>query len=188
MCRFPGFTPAKAYYEFKGWALSSDGPVLTSPVNVTESITLYAIWQLVAPQIIDEPGEAIVQGDEALFTSDADFEWFIEVKVDGETLTQDVDYTAVSGSTEVTLLGVFTETLEIGQHTLGIVSENGTASTTFTVVGQEQDQDAAPSSSDAAIPATGDNSHVTLWIALLLASMATLAVAAAFASRRRKLG
>lgn len=64
--------------------------------------------------------------------SSADFSTFTAVIVDGNTVGGS-NYTAVSGSTEVTLKDSYLNTLSEGTHTLGVVSTTGTASTTFTV-------------------------------------------------------
>lgn len=71
--------------------------------------------------------------DYSYFTSDADFARFKEVKVDNKTITRDVDYTVKSGSTKVTLKADFIDSLDNGSHTLEIVSNNGSATTTFTI-------------------------------------------------------
>ena len=49
-------------------------------------------------------------------------------------------------------------------HTLGIVSESGTATTTFTIT--------AKTAADNSIKPvnSGDNSHMALWLALLIVS------------------
>ena len=71
--------------------------------------------------------------DYSYFTSDADFARFKNVIVDNSTLTKDVDYTVKSGSTKITLKAAFINSLENGSHTLKIVSNNGSATTTFTI-------------------------------------------------------
>ena len=71
---------------------------------------------------------------------------------------------AKEGSTIVTLKADYVATLSAGEHTIGIVSESGTATTTFTVNAK------AVVDNDTKNPQTGDNSHMALWIALLLVS------------------
>ena len=71
-------------------------------------------------------------GSGLTFTSDADFDTFQSVKVDGAEIA-DSNYTATSGSTVVTLTPDYLNTLGTGSHSIGIVSAAGTASGTFTV-------------------------------------------------------
>ena len=90
------------------------------------------------------------------FTSNAAYSDFIRVEIDGKTLDEK-DYTVEEGSTVVTLNAAYVATLSVGKYTIGIVSESGTATTTFTVEAK-------------AIVGTGDNSHIALWIALVFVS------------------
>ena len=73
--------------------------------------------------------------DGLTITSDADFSLFMEVQVDGKVLTKDKDYIIREGSTIVTLKPDYLRTLSVGPHTIRIVSQNGTAETNFTILG-----------------------------------------------------
>ena len=66
------------------------------------------------------------------FKSNAAFSDFIGVEVDGRPLDEK-NYTATEGSTVVTFKEEYAAALPAGEHTIGIVSVNGTASTVFTV-------------------------------------------------------
>lgn len=66
------------------------------------------------------------------FTSNASFNHFIKVQVDGKELDK-ANYEVKEGSTTVTLKASYLETLSAGKHTLSIVSETGTATTEFTI-------------------------------------------------------
>ena len=100
------------------------------------------------------------------FTSNAAFADFVKVQVDGRDLAAS-GYEVREGSTIVTLHASYLETLPVGDHTLAIVSDTGTATTKFTI-------QAAPAAEDNTQPLqtvqTGDNSNIALWIVLLLAS------------------
>ena len=134
------------------------------------------------PEIIDGIGQSITEGEkkELSFTSNAAFSDFIRVELDGKTLDEK-NYTVKEGSTVVTLKADYVATLSAGEHTIGIVSESGTATATFTV----SEKTAAD---DDTNPPTGDNSHMALWIALLFVSgcLLTVTVIKAFETDRKR--
>lgn len=113
-------------------------------------------------EIINGAGQTVEQGQEAVFRSNADFSKFVKVQVDGA----DVDaknYTVKEGSTIVTLKASYLKELSVGTHTLTIVSDDGEATTTFTVKA-----DAAPADGQSGTaPATGDTG-VTVWASVLV--------------------
>ncbi len=132
------------------------------------------------PEIIKGKGQSIVAGEnkELSFTSNAAFSDFIRVELDGKTLDEKY-YTVKEGSTVVTLKADYVATLSVGEHTIGIVSTNGTATTTFTVKAKT----AVDNDTDS--PQTGDNSNMALWIALLAASVFGLAGTTVYSKRKR---
>ena len=132
------------------------------------------------PEIIKGKGQSIVAGEnkEVSFTSNAAFSDFLRVELDGKTLDEKY-YTVKEGSTVVTLKADYVATLSVGEHTIGIVSTNGTATTTFTVKAKT----AVDNDTDS--PQTGDNSNMALWIALLAASVFGLAGTAVYSKRKR---
>lgn len=132
-----------------------------------------------APSIIAGNKATVTKGKESTlsFASNAAFEDFIRVEVDGKTVDES-NYTVKSGSTIVTLNANYIATLSAGEHTLGIVSQSGTATAKFTInkkaanATTTTDKTAAGNSS----PKTGDSSMMSLWIALLFVSGAGTAV------------
>ena len=71
-------------------------------------------------------------GDALIFRANGEFSKFIGVKVDGTLLTSD-QYTAVSGSTVVTLKRDYLSSLSAGKHTLTVVFGDGDCSTEFEI-------------------------------------------------------
>ena len=119
-----------------------------------------------APTIVEGANGKYQSGGntDLTFRSNASFEDFLSVSVDGKVLDKN-QYTLREGSILVTLKADYLSTLSVGQHTLGVTSASGTAETVFTVT-------AAP----AVVP-TGDTAGLTLWISLAaLCGLGTLVV------------
>ena len=119
-----------------------------------------------APTIVEGANGKYQSGGntDLTFRSDASFEDFLSVSVDGKVLDKN-QYTLREGSILVTLKADYLSTLSVGQHTLGVNSASGTAETVFTVT-------AAP----AVVP-TGDTAGLTLWVSLAaLCGLGTLVV------------
>ena len=148
------------------------------------------------PEIIKGTGQSITEGEkkELSFTSNAALGDFIRAQLDGKTLDTE-KYTAKEGSTIITLKADYVATLSAGEHTIGIVSESGTATTTFTVdakavedASQTEDDttnSTQPENNDTKSPQTGDNSHMTLWIALLFVSGGLMAVTGGYSKKKK---
>ena len=132
------------------------------------------------PEIIEGKGQSITAGEKKTltFTSNAAFSDFVRVELDGKTLDEK-NYTVKEGSTVVTLKADYVATLSVGEHTIGIVSESGTATTTFTVNAK------AVVDSDTNSPQTGDSSHMALWIALLFVSGAGVIGITVYGKKKR---
>lgn len=129
------------------------------------------------PEIIAGANGTWQQGsrDPLWFTSNAAFDDFIKVQVDGKDLDPS-HYTVKEGSTIVTLKPSYLETLSVGKHTLSIVSKTGTATTTFTILNPD---------GNPQIPPTGDRNHIALWTGLL-ATCGILLAAGLWYNRKRK--
>lgn len=130
------------------------------------------IIQKLPPEMIEGFGQSVIAGEkkELSFTSNAPLSAFIRVEFDGEPLDEEY-YTVTEGSIQITLKADFVAALSAGEHTIGIVSESGTASAAFTVI---------PLS-----PPTGDNSHIVLWTALLLISGSLLTIMGVYSKKKR---
>ena len=160
------------------------------------------------PKITAGDGAAVTQGEkkELAFTSDASFADFLRVELDGATL-EEKNYTKKEGSTIIALNRDFVATLSVGEHTLAIVSQHGTATAKFTVKAKPTEtatpqptvepqptaqprQTAQPKPTVqptvqpvSPIPSTGDTANPALWFALLIVSGSALA--AIFVLRRK---
>lgn len=132
------------------------------------------------PEIIEGKEQSITEGEksELTFRSNAAYSDFIRVTLDGKTLDEK-NYTVKEGSTIVTLKEDFVTTLSAGDHIIGIVSTNGTATTTFTVKAK------TAVDNDTKSPQTGDNSHMALWIALLFVSGGAVATTGVIKKKKR---
>ncbi len=83
-------------------------------------------------KLIQGNGETFEQGKEAVFASDAPFAKFVKVYVDGAVLENE-NYTAKEGSTIITMTAAYTKSLSAGEHTVEIISNDGSATGKFTV-------------------------------------------------------
>ena len=150
------------------------------------------------PKITAGDGAAVTQGEkkELTFTSDASFAEFDRVELDGTAL-EEKNYTKREGSTIITLNRDFVATLSVGEHTLAIVSQHGTATAKFTVKAKPTEtatpQPTVPPQPTAqptptvqpVSPRTGDTANPALWFALLIVSGGA-AIGITVASRKKK--
>lgn len=129
------------------------------------------------PEII-EGNNAVVSKSEkkALsFRSNAAFPDFIRVELDGKTLDEK-NYSKEEGSIIVTLNAEFVSTLSVGEHTIGIVSESGTATAKFTV---------KANGGSAESPKTGDDNNIVVWSLIALLSLAGLSATVVASKKKR---
>ncbi len=98
---------------------------------------------------------------------------FVSVTDNGTALRRDVDYTAVAGSTVITLKSPFIDSLGEGAHNITVIFDDGQVSTTLTV------QKADP------VPATGEGESAFEFAGVILVAAAAC-VALAGSVRKRK--
>ena len=156
---------------------------------ITDAQTAYNALSDYEKSLVDEATKAnldklvaalvaydIVEGDGSSWTEDSDhnitfvvnglFSKFVGIKVDGKDVDK-ANYEVKAGSTIITLKASYLDTLAVGEHTITVVYTDGSTDGTFNVHAK------------ANSPATGDNSNMFLWIALLFISggaVITLAV------------
>ena len=172
-----------------------------SDAAATKEITKAAtVTAKLPPKITAGDGAAVTQGEkkELTFTSDASFADFVRVELDGTAL-EEKNYTKREGSTIITLNRDFVAALSVGEHTLAIVSQHGTATAKFTVkakpTGTATPQPTAQPTPTvqpqptvqpvSPIPGTGDTANPALWFALLIVSGGA-AIGTTVASRKKK--
>ena len=96
----------------------------------------------------------------APFRSDAEYSKFLYVEVDGNRISRN-DYESCSGSTVIVLKSTLIRRLALGVHTLKIVSDDGFATTKFTI---------------RKLPDTGDETPVALTGLLLISAIGMAAL------------
>ena len=135
--------------------------------------TAIAIDKL-APSIIDGRNAKWNKGGEnnLTFKSDAAFSDFVEVLVDGKTITAE-NYEKREGSIIIELKASYLETLAEGEHTLTICSASGDATTKFTV------------EAEIVSPPTG-STNVWVWIVVGVVALGACAAVVVFIIRKRK--
>ena len=144
----------------------------------TKEISLSeAVIKKLPPEIIEGNNATVNNGEKKslTFRSNAAFADFIRVELDGKTLDEK-DYTKAEGSIIVTLNNNFVSTLSVGEHTLGIVSESGTATAKFTVKASE-----IPNES----PKTGDDNMVAVWSFAAVLLLAVLGFTTVVSKKKR---
>lgn len=107
-------------------------------------------------------------------TANGAFAKFVGIQVDGV----DVDagnYTAVSGSTIITLKPDYLSTLSVGKHTLTVRFTDGQADGQFEILEKPE----------SSTPDTGDNNQVTLWITVMFVAVCGLTGTMVYASKKK---
>lgn len=100
---------------------------------------------------------------------------FKGITVDGKSLIQGKDYTAVSGSTIITFNADYLKSLSVGKHTVVMKYDSGDVEAGLTVI--DRDPDASNSDAtapDASNPDAGDNNRLVLWLAFMAACVSGL--------------
>lgn len=186
---------------------TSDGSDGTMWVLTDLTMTPQASGTTPEYKIIEGANGSWTQNSDGMlkFVANGDFSKFTGVKVDGALIAAD-KYTAVSGSTVITLKKDYLSTLSVGKHTLTVVYNDGECSTEFEIkaaqsggetdntdtgtdTGTDTDADMdttpnKPNQGGTVSPKTGENNTLMPWIALLLISGG--AVIGATATNKKK--
>lgn len=127
-------------------------------------------------KIIDGANSEWKQNTDGTITirGNGEFSKFVGVKVDGTPIDAK-NYTVKEGSTIITLKADYLNTLAKGTHTIEIVWTDGSAKTGFKIsenASSNDDNKNNKNNNQAISPKTGDNSHLFVWITLLIVSIA----------------
>jgi uncharacterized repeat protein (TIGR02543 family) len=185
-------TASQSGYSFNGWFTQASGGTQISESHIiTGDITFFAQWTFAGddggetkPETPDytfnDGNNTFVQGSgqPLVLTIQKDFALFDDVLVNNTTLIRDTHYTAQSGSTKITLLPAFLDTLAPGQHTVEIRFTDGdSVITTFTIEATQENTTSEPetetgdSDNSTGLPQTGVDSYIPILSTLLIFSM-----------------
>ncbi|MBO4853714.1 MAG: LPXTG cell wall anchor domain-containing protein [Oscillospiraceae bacterium] len=176
----PQGTDAKEYYVWYR-AYKNDNNIsepLCVKATISEDTPTYTVLTVLTENGKDEWTKGGKDGVVITVKGSGDddsFEHFLGVKLDGKDLVKDVDYTVKKGSTIVTLKPETMEKLDLGEHAVTILFDNGEVNTTLTVL----------AANSATSPQTGDNSHMGLWIALVMLSLLGMGATLLFGRKKR---
>lgn len=139
-------------------------------------------------KVVPSPGQEeykILDGADSSWTQDAhkglvirgngEFSKFKCVKVDG-IIVDTKNYTVSEGSTVVTLKEDYLNILAAGKHTFEIVWIDGLASTTFTVVKDNNNLVQVTGNKNSIVTKTGDTANYVLYSILLMISFVGLVI------------
>ena len=118
-------------YTFK----NGYGEVISTTTGFSNNQTSNEVVALSTGKIypmLDGANQVVDEYRNLSFRSEADFDDFVEVKVDGNTIASS-NYEVSEGSTIVTLKDFYVRTLSDGTHKISIVSTDGAAHADFTV-------------------------------------------------------
>jgi hypothetical protein len=126
-----------------------------------------------------QQNQKVTLGDSLTFKVDAVVNTFVGVTVNGEALKPE-DYEVRIG-TEITLSPELIEELGVGEHTIVMEFEGGSATAKFQVVKAGSGQ---PGSGDNS--PTGDTSNIGLWTGVLAVSVAAMIVLLLLGLKKKK--
>jgi uncharacterized repeat protein (TIGR02543 family) len=199
-------TALQSGYSFDGWfTQASGGTQISATTIITGHITYYAQWTYTGsgdtgggdtdgggtgtdPDSDSDPeppdytfnggNNTFVQGagQPLVLTIQKDFALFDDVLVNNTALIQGIHYTATSGSTIITKLPAYLNTLQPGTYTVEIRFTDGdNLITTFTIEAIQQNNPPVIQNNPdtgAGLPQTGVLSYIVLFTSLLLISTA----------------
>ena len=178
--------PVKEGYEFLGWT-GTDLTDLTLTVTILKGSkgdrNYIANWQFIY-KITDGENQThtkTVDGDLTV-TCNGNVDLLVGIEVDGEMIDPS-QYKIVSGSTILTLLKDYLDSLDVGTHTLRFVYEDGSAETEFTILeapekpeSDETKKETNEVKENSDVAKTGIEDNSIIWILLLSLMSASIYV------------
>ena len=178
-------------YHLRSGDPELDNPDAMATLWMVTGLTVTPAEASVDYKIIEGANGSWTQNTDGTLTvrANGDFSKFTGVKVDG-TLVDAKNYTAVSGSTIVTLKPEYLQTLPAGSHTLTFIYVDGECSTKFAVKAAAKQADVTPpetvvktpdqskpvDQTTPKSPKTGDESNPFVWLLLGVVSMSVAGV------------
>ena len=193
--------PTAEGWNFGGWYQDATCSVafdFATPITV--DIVLYAKWTEVTPGTVYY---TVVSGGNSSFTignasdivvtvkrSEADetcFSHFTGVEIDGVALVNGTDYTAVAGSTVVTIKAATLNNLSAGGHTIKVIFDDGEATTSVTAkAASNNNNNNNNNSNSSAVPSTGETLAPTLFVGIAFIAVAGMLFAVILVQRKKK--
>ena len=184
--------PTKDGFTFDGWYQDATLTVAFSfDTAITANTTLYAKWtEIVTPgtisyTVVSGANGTWTEGDIVITVKRSEddehcIDYFSGVKIDDTELVSGTDYTAVAGSTVVTIKGSTLEKLSKGGHTITVIFNDGTAVTSVTLKEKE-------TVTTTAVPSTGETASKYIGAAVLcFVAAGTLFGVVLFERKKRK--
>ena len=161
--------------QFKEWNTSADGSGTAYAVGGTvtmpaAALTLYAIWETV-PVTTPVTDWTIGTSTGFVITINKDYDEFEDVFYNNDPLVKDTDYKVEEGSTIITILSTYLESLGEGTHTFKAVFDDGSSALATLEISELVNDDP-------------DDNNMTLIIIAVVAVVAIIGVGAFFFTRR----
>ena len=172
----PDTDPTKEGCTFDGWYQDATfTAAFDFNTAITADTTIYAKWtESTAPgtiyyTVVSGANGTWTEGDIVVTVKRSEddehcIDYFTGVKIDDIDLVNGTDYTAVAGSTVVTIKGSTLESLSKGGHMITVTFKDGTAVTSITLKDKASGTNTSGSS---AIPSTGETTSKYIGVAVL---------------------
>ena len=190
-------------HHYEEWIVDKEATVTSTGskhrvCEVCKDIEIMDIEKLppVAYKIIEGADGTYTVNIDGTYTirANGEFNKFVNVEIDGKVVDSKY-YTAKSGSTVITFSKEYMDIYSVGQHTVKVNFEDGSAETTLTVAQKDagktdsgkKDTGKTGTGKDSSFGSakTGDNSDMIAWFILLIASVCILGSLRAIRKQRR---